>query len=94
MTSVTNVRFAWPLDVTLMNLADLLNQSLETSARLRACAADAAHEGLDTCVQVYEDLDWLERRQIFELEKHLERQLGAALADPRRRRDTDAERTD
>lgn len=93
MTRLTDLSSAWPLDATVRNLAGLLDQALETSAQLRAWAAAAAHEGVDEFVEVYEGLDRLERRQIFELETYLERQLCAALADPRRR-DATAERTD
>jgi hypothetical protein len=94
MTRLTELRAAWPLDVTLRNLAGLLETALETSARLRACAADAAHDGLDECVVVYERLDRLERTQIVELEAHLRHALGAALADARRRQVNGAKGTE
>jgi hypothetical protein len=81
MTRLSELRAAWPLDVTVRNLAGLLDTALETSARLRACAAAAAHDGLDECVEVYQQLDRLERTQIVELEAQRRRQLDAALAD-------------
>jgi hypothetical protein len=93
MTRLTELRTAWPLDVTVRNLTGLLDAALETSARLRACAADAAHDGLDECVEAYERLDRLERTQILELEMHLRHQLGAALADAQRRQANGTERT-
>ena len=93
MTRLSELRAAWPFDVTLRNLAGLLDLALETSARLRACAAEAAHDGMDDCVEAYERLDRLERTQIVELEAHLRHQLGAALADAQRREADGAERT-
>jgi hypothetical protein len=93
MTRLSALRAGWPLDVTVRNLTGLLELALETSARLRACAADAAHDGLDECVEAYERLDQLERMQILEIESRLRHQLGIALADARRRASTDAERT-
>ena len=94
MTRLTELRAAWPHDITLRNLTGLLDAALETSERLRACAADAAHDGLDECVEAYERLDQLERTQIVELEAHLRRQLGTALADARQREASDTERTE
>ena len=93
MTRLSEVRAAWPFDITVRNLIGLLEAALDTSARLRACAADAAHEGLDECVEAYERLDRLERTQILELETHLRHQLGAALAAARRREANGTERT-
>src|SRR5918992_773237 len=45
MTGLSELRAAWPLDVTVHSLAGLVDMAHETSARLRACAADAAHNG-------------------------------------------------
>jgi hypothetical protein len=91
MTRLSELRAAWPLDVTVRNLAGLLDTALETSARLKACAADAAHDGLDECVATYQQLDRLQRTQIVELEFQLRRQLDAALADAGRRHAIGAE---
>jgi hypothetical protein len=83
---------ARPLDRSLRNLASLLDRALETSARLRIFAAEAAHDGLDECAQVYDRLERSEREQILELEVQLRRQLDAALEDARARGDQELER--
>lgn len=83
---------ARPLDRSLRNLAGLLDRALETSARLRIFAAEAAHDGLDECAQVYDRLERSEREQILELEVQLRRQLDAALEDARARGDQELER--
>ena len=66
---------------TVRNLAEQLERSIETSARLRLFAVEANHDGLEDTAQAYERVDELERRQILELELQLRRQLDAALAE-------------
>jgi hypothetical protein len=66
---------------TVRNLAEQLERSIETSARLRLFSVEANQEGLEDTAQTYERLDQLERRQILELELQLRRQLDAALAE-------------
>lgn len=63
------------------NLAEQLERSIETSARLRLFAVEANHDGLEDAAQTYERVEQLERLQIFELELQLRRQLDAALAE-------------
>ena len=69
-----------PQDVTLRNLAGLLDRALETSGRLRLFAVEAAQDGLQDCVRAYERMERIQREQILELERQLRRQLGIALA--------------
>lgn len=65
---------------TVRNLAEQLERSIETSARLRLFAAEATQDGFDDTADTYQRLDRLERRQIRELALQLRRQLDAALA--------------
>jgi hypothetical protein len=70
-----------PHEMTLRNLAGLLDRALETSGRLRLFAVEAAQDGLHDCQRAYERMERIQREQIFELERQLCRQLGIALAD-------------
>jgi hypothetical protein len=82
---LTELYEAWPHDLTLRNLAGLLDRALESSTRLRLFAHEAAREGLVDCVAAYERLDRIQREQIVELEQTLRSQLSASIADARRR---------
>lgn len=77
---LSDLRGAAPQNA-VRNLAEQLERSIETSARLRLFAAEANHDGLEDTAQTYERVDHLERRQILELELQMRRQLDTALAE-------------
>ena len=78
--SLNYLRGAGP-QKAVRNLAEQLERSIETSARLRLFAVEANHDGFEDTAQTYERVNQLERRQILELELQLRRQLDAALAE-------------
>lgn len=76
---------------TVRNLAEQLERSIETSARLRLFAAEATQDGLAETADAYDRLERLERRQIVELEVQLRRQLDSAIEVGREAQQRDEE---
>lgn len=71
-------------DATLRNMLGLLDQKLETNAKLPLFSYEAAQEGFDDCAQLFDRLAAAERAQIDELVQGLARHLRTADREVRR----------
>jgi len=87
---LSDLRGPYPMNA-VRNLAEQLERSIETSARLRLFAAEATQDGLAETADAYDRLERLERRQIVELEVQLRRQLDSAIEVGREAQQRDEE---
>jgi len=73
--SLSDLRRVHPTDSTLQNLLTLLKAELDLCARLPVFEYEAAAEGHDECATMLHSLGELERANVEELLKTLQRHL-------------------